>query len=96
MLEALRKLYESDIALAKANIQVYLDNPAGIGEHPTLVQAVDSQITLIAGAEEKLNVLKDHYDIEGDEVEDEEEEDEEEEESPQYTYLDESVTEGAV
>ena len=95
MLEALRKLYESDIALAKANIQVYLDNPAGIGEHPTLVQAVDSQITLIAAAEDKLNVLKDHYDIEVDEVEDEEEE-EEEEESPQYTYLDGSVTEGAV
>ena len=34
ILEALRKKYESDIASARANIQVYIDNPAGIGEHP--------------------------------------------------------------
>ena len=82
MLEALRKLYESDIALAKANIQIYLDNPAGIGEHPDIVQAVDSQITLIAAAEEKLNVLIDHYDI--DEVEEEEEV---EKETPEFEYI---------
>ena len=82
MLNALRKLYESDIALAKANIQIYLDNPAGIGEHPDIVQAVDSQITLIAAAEEKLNVLIDHYDI--DEVEEEEEV---EKETPEFEYI---------
>ena len=69
MLEALQKLYEANIALAKANIQIYLDNPAGIGEHPDIVQAVDSQITLIAAAEEKLNVLIDNYVI--DEIEEE-------------------------
>ena len=40
--------YEADIAKAKANIQIYLDNPAGIGEHPDLVAAVDSQVDLIA------------------------------------------------
>ena len=79
MLDALRKLYESDIAIAKANIQVYLDNPAGIGEHPNLVQAVDSQITKIAAADEKLCVLEDHFDV--DLLRDEEEEEEEDEDS---------------
>lgn len=79
MLDALRKLYESDIAIAKANIQVYLDNPAGIGEHPDLVQAVDSQITKIAAADEKLCVLEDHFDV--DLLRDEEEEEEEDEDS---------------
>tara|TARA_R100001594_G_scaffold110940_2_gene145692 strand:+ start:3912 stop:4202 length:291 start_codon:yes stop_codon:yes gene_type:complete len=83
MLEALQKLYEANIALAKANIQIYLDNPAGIGEHPDIVQAVDSQITLIAAAEEKLNVLIDHYDI--DEVEEEDEE--VEKETPEFEYI---------
>tara|TARA_R100001163_G_C4931700_1_gene107370 strand:- start:272 stop:559 length:288 start_codon:yes stop_codon:yes gene_type:complete len=82
MLEALQKLYEANIALAKANIQIYLDNPAGIGEHPDIVQAVDSQITLIAAAEEKLNVLIDHYDIE-----EEEEEEEVEKETPEFEYI---------
>jgi|TARA_R110000803_G_C11705859_1_gene286194 hypothetical protein len=57
MLNALKLQYEADIAKAKANIQVYLKNPVGIGEHPDLVAAVDSQVDLIAHAEDKLNVI---------------------------------------
>ena len=37
MIVALRKMYESEIAHAHANIEVYLKNPAVIGEHPDLV-----------------------------------------------------------
>ena len=57
MIEALRKKYEADIAHAKANIEVYLHNPVGIGEHPDLVSAVDEQIDNMAHAEDKLEVL---------------------------------------
>ena len=64
MLNALRLQYEAEVAKAKANIKVYMDNPAGIGEHPDLVSAVDSQIELIAHAEDKLDVLKNHYRVE--------------------------------
>ena len=64
MLVALMLQYEAEIAKAKANIKVYMNNPAGIGEHPDLVAAVDSQIELIAHAEDKLNVLKNHYRVE--------------------------------
>ena len=61
MLVALMLQYEAEIAKAKANVKVYMSNPAGIGEHPDLVAAVDSQVELIAHAEDKLNVLKNHY-----------------------------------
>ena len=64
MLNALRLQYEAEVAKAKANIKVYMANPAGIGEHPDLVSAVDSQIELIAHAEDKLDVLKNHYKVE--------------------------------
>ena len=64
MLNALRLQYEAEVARAKANIRVYLGNPAGIGEHPDLVAAVDSQIELLAHAEDKLDVLKNHYRVE--------------------------------
>ena len=57
ILEALRKKYEGDIAVARANVQVYINNAAGIGEHPDVVQAVDEQMELIADAQDKLNVL---------------------------------------
>ena len=61
MIDALRKMYEAEIAHAQANIQEYLQNPAGIGEHPDLVGAVDDQIDKMAHAEDKLEILKKYY-----------------------------------
>ena len=58
ILESLKKKYEGEIAVAKANVQVYIDNPAGIGEHSNVVQAVDEQIALIADAQDKLNIIE--------------------------------------
>jgi|TARA_R100000482_G_scaffold43768_2_gene15291 hypothetical protein len=53
--------YQADIEKAKANINVYLENPAGIGEHADLVSAVDSQVEIIAHAEDKLMVINKHF-----------------------------------
>ena len=61
MIIALRKMYESEIAHAQANIEVYLNSPVGIGEHPDLVSAVDEQIDKMAHAEDKLEILKKYY-----------------------------------
>ena len=61
MIKALQKKYEAEIEAAKANIQVYLDNPAGIGEHSDLVSAVDEQMSKLAEAEDKLETLTKHY-----------------------------------
>ena len=61
MINALRKKYEAEIAAAKANIDVYQKNPAGIGEHPDLVAAVDTEMVKLADAEDKLETLKKHY-----------------------------------
>ena len=60
-LNALRLQYESEIAKAKDNIEVYLSNPAGIGEHPDLAAAIDSQVEVIAHAEDKLGVIMKHF-----------------------------------
>lgn len=61
MFEALRLKYNAQIAQASANINVYMINPAGIGEHPDLVEAVDSQIKLIAEAQDNIDVLHKYY-----------------------------------
>ena len=61
MINALRKKYEAEIAAAKANIDVYNKNPAGIGEHPDLVQAVDTEMVKLADPEDKLETLNKHY-----------------------------------
>ena len=61
IIEALRKKYEGDIAVAKANVKVYMTTPAGIGDHSNVVQAVDEQVSLIANAQDKLVALKHFY-----------------------------------
>ena len=61
LLDALCKKYEGEIAAAKANINVYITNPAGIGEHPNLVAAVDSEIEKLTAATDKLSILKINY-----------------------------------
>ena len=59
--EALIIKYEGEIAEANANIQVYLANPVGIGEHPDIISAMDTQIEKMAHAEEKLLAVKNHF-----------------------------------
>ena len=61
LLEALIKKLEGEVAMAKANIKVYEDNPAGIGEHPDVVQAIETQIEAIANAEKKIETIHKHY-----------------------------------
>ena len=54
LIDALKAKYQADMAEANANIQVYLNNPAGIGEHPDIIAAIDTQVELYAAAKEKL------------------------------------------
>jgi len=61
ILAALVKKYEAEMAAAEANIEVYMDNPVGIGEHPDLVAAVDSEMSKLATARDKLNTLKEYW-----------------------------------
>ena len=60
-MRALKLQYESEIEKAKDNIKVYLNNPVGIGEHPDLAAAIDSQMDVIAHAEDKLGVLQKYF-----------------------------------
>ena len=38
MIKALKKHAEGKIAMAKATAQVYMNRPAGIGEHPQVME----------------------------------------------------------
>ena len=57
LLEALRLRLDGEVAVAKANIEVYMTNSVGIGEHPDLVAAIESQFDIIANARDKLDAI---------------------------------------
>ena len=61
IVKALHKKYLGQIAEAEANVEIYLQNPAGIGEHPDVIDAIHSQIQKISEAKDNIKTLKEHF-----------------------------------
>jgi hypothetical protein len=61
ILKALRMKYQGIIEEAKTNIEIYFTSPVGIGEHPEILQAIDTQMEKIAEAEDKIVVIDNHF-----------------------------------
>ena len=51
---------QGEISKAKTNVEIYLHNPVGIGEHSDVMAAIDSEIAAIAQAHEKIEIIN-HY-----------------------------------
>ncbi len=60
-LSALRNDAIGKISKAKVNIEIYLHNPVGIGEHPDVLAAIQEQLDIIAHEEERIEVLEKHF-----------------------------------
>ena len=61
IVDALRKKYEYEIVAAKANIDVYLRNSAGIGEHPDIVEEIVKQLKIVAENQDVKDNLEKHF-----------------------------------
>ena len=56
--DALVKYYEGIMAKHRYNIEVYLTNPAGIGEHSDIIEAVDIELGHLVDAQDKLEAVR--------------------------------------
>ena len=61
IVKALHQKYLGEIAEAEANVEIYLSNPAGIGEHPDVLDAIHSQLRKIAEAEHHIEILQKRF-----------------------------------
>ena len=57
IIEAARKQAEGEMAIHKANIEVYKTMPAGIGEHSDVTEAVIAELDKMAAAYDRLEML---------------------------------------
>ena len=55
--QALKSNYESQRDEALATLEVYYNNPAGIGEHPQVVEEMSKALENLANAEDCLEQL---------------------------------------
>ena len=60
-LEALRSQCKGNIDKARVNVEIYLHNPVGIGEHPDVLAAIQDQIDAIAKEVERLEVIDTYF-----------------------------------
>ena len=58
LINALEDRYNAQISEADATVQIYLEKPVAIGEHPQHLDEIDKLIEKIAHAEEKLQILQ--------------------------------------
>ena len=61
LVQALKSKYSADFKMHKANLDIYLNNPVGIGEHPQHFEEMDKLVELMTSARDKLEVLNDEY-----------------------------------
>ena len=60
-ISAMMRLYNAEIDVYKAEIQNYLDNPVGVGEHGNLIETMDTLVAKIAESAEKLDILERYF-----------------------------------
>ena len=60
LIDALQKQYEAEIAASDVVIKLLLENSVAVSEHLNHQKEINKELTKIAHAEEKLQVLKDY------------------------------------
>ena len=58
IIKALIAHAQGDIEKHKANIEVYLTNPAGIGEHSDVMEAIEHELDMIAKYMDQIEVIQ--------------------------------------
>jgi len=61
MMEAMRSHAQGHIDKHKMNVEVYLANPAGIGEHPDVFEAMELEILEMAKYQDVLDMISIHF-----------------------------------
>ena len=61
IIDAARAHAQGHIEKAKANVEVYLKNPTGIGEHSDVVETIEKEVEKIADASDKISAIRKHF-----------------------------------
>ena len=61
IIKALPAHAQGDIAKHKANVEVYLTNPVGIGEHSNVMEAIEEELNMIAKYHDQIDVIQKYF-----------------------------------
>jgi len=61
LIKALLAHAQGDIAKHRANVEVYLTSPVGIGEHSNVVEAIEEELNMIAKYQDQIDVINKYF-----------------------------------
>ena len=61
IIKSLLRHAEGHIEKHCANIEVYKTNPAGIGEHPDILEAIEKELAVIAEYEDQITIIRKYF-----------------------------------
>jgi len=61
LLEAVRSHAQGHVDKHLANIEIYLANPTGIGEHSDVIEAIEVELEQVAKYQDQLDILNQYY-----------------------------------
>ena len=64
LLEATKKHAEGHVAKHVANVEVYLNQSVGIGEHSDIIESIEQELEQIAKYQDQIDILEKYFPIE--------------------------------
>jgi hypothetical protein len=61
MIEAIKDHAKGHIKKHTMNVEIYLKNAAGVGEHPDVLEAVEKELKIIAEYDDQLEVISKYF-----------------------------------
>ena len=61
LIRALLAHANGDIQKHVANVEVYLTNPVGIGEHSDITEAIETELNIIAKYQDQIDVINTYF-----------------------------------
>ena len=61
LLKAVLAHANGEIAKHRANVNVYLEHPAGIGEHSDITEAIETELNIIAKYQDQVDVINKYF-----------------------------------
>ena len=61
MIEAIKEHAKGHIKKHSMNVEIYLKNAVGVGEHPDVLEAIEKELKIIAEYDDQLEVINKYF-----------------------------------
>ena len=61
LLKALLSHAQGHLEKHKANVEIYLENSVGIGEHSDVMEAIEKELDMVAKYHDQIEILQKYY-----------------------------------